>query len=429
MRFYLLAVTAGAAVVLPLSASPAAAAALPKPHEIVIEAGAHDRRDVVVSFAIPEGEVGPFRLREGKKDVPLQIAGGRGFFVVDAVKSGATKSYTLETVKAGKVEPGVEARTEGDEVHFSWSGRKILEYRGGKGTLPEDVKEEYRRAGYFHPIYTPDGRAITDNMPKDHRHHHGIWLAWTKTEIDGHEVDFWNMGQKLGGVQFESLDEVWSGPAFAGLHAKNKYLDLTGPSPVTALMEKLDLRVYGVGNGAAGVTGAAGSAAAGAASGAGSSSSSSSYALFDLDVTHDRVGTTPIKLPTYHYGGLGFRGSAEWKATPSLVTVLTSEGKDRKDANESRGRWYRISGLVEGKPAAFVSFSHPGNFRFPQPMRVNPDDPFICWAPSQLGEWEIKPGEPYVSRYRFAVFASVPEVPEIERLWNDYAEPAKVTVK
>ena len=46
---------------------------------------------------------------------------------------------------------------------------------------------------------------------------------------------------------------------------------------------------------------------------------------------------------------------------------------------------------------------HPENFRAPQPMRLHPKEPFVCYAPSQLGDWAIEPGRPYVSRYRFVV--------------------------
>jgi hypothetical protein len=388
------------------SVSPALAA--PKARAVVVEAGAHPRRDVVVSFEIPEGATGPFRLRDGKKEVPLQVAGGRGFFVVGDLKAGAAKTYSLETVSEGKLVPGVEAKTEGENVLFSTrGGRGIVRYLGGKGALVEGAAAEYQRAGYFHPVFTPDGRTITDDQPKDHRHQHGIWFAWTKTDIDGRAPDFWNMGQKKASIQFESLDEVWSGAVHAGLRAKNRYIDMTaGGDPQTALWEKLVLHVYSGGGPAA-----------------------APYWLFDLEVIHDRVGTTPLNLPKYHYGGLGVRGAAEWKATPAKLSVLTSEGKERANGNETQARWYRMSGELEGKPAALVSFGHPSNFRAPQPMRINPDDPFICWAPSQLGDWAIEPGQPYVARYRFAVFSNVPEAPEIERLWNDYAEPPKVTVR
>ena len=106
-----------------------------------------------------------------------------------------------------------------------------------------------------------------------------------------------------------------------------------------------------------------------------------------------------------------------------------AEGKERVPANESRARWYRMSGTIGGAPAAIVSFGHPDNFRAPQPIRVNPDDPMVCWAPSQLGEWEIEPGKPYVARYRFAVWDEAPAVEEIERLWGDYAEPVRASLK
>ena len=387
-------------------ATPLVSAAPSSRHEVTVEAGAHERRDVVVSFVIPEGAVGPFRLRDGKKEVPLQVAGQRGYFVAGPLKSGASRTYSLETVKEGKVQPGVEAKTDGEDVQFSWRGRGLLRFLGGQGRLVEGAAAQYQRAGYIHPVLTPDGRVITDDQPKDHRHQHGIWFAWTKTNIDGREPDFWNMGQKKASIQFESLDEVWSGAVHAGLRAKNRYIDMTGGAEETALWERLLLHVY-----------------------PGGGSGPSAHSLFDLEVTHERVGTTPLKLPKYHYGGLGFRGAAGWKAEPASMSVLTSEGKDRAAANETRGRWVRASGPIDGKPAAIVLFGSPENFRAPQPMRVNPDDPFVCWAPSQLGDWEIAPGTPYVSRYRFAVFSAVPEVAEIERLWNDYADPPKVSVK
>ena len=72
---------------------------------------------------------------------------------------------------------------------------------------------------------------------------------------------------------------------------------------------------------------------------------------------------------------------------------------------------------------------HPGNFRAPQPLRLNPKNPQLCIAPSQDGDWEIRPGEPYVSRYRIVVADGKADPALIEKLWADYAEPATVEVK
>lgn len=61
-------------------------------------------------------------------------------------------------------------------------------------------------------------------------------------------------------------------------------------------------------------------------------------------------------------------------------------------------------------------------------MRLNPEDPFFNWAPSQMGPFEIKPGERFVLRYRFVVADGPPDRAELDRLWNDYATPPQVTV-
>ena len=84
--------------------------------------------------------------------------------------------------------------------------------------------------------------------------------------------------------------------------------------------------------------------------------------------------------------------------------------------------------MVDGQLAGIAILGHPDNFRAPQPMRIHPDEPFFCFAPSQLGQWEIKPGTPYVSRYRFIVADGPPDEAEINRLWNDYAHPPRVIV-
>ena len=61
-------------------------------------------------------------------------------------------------------------------------------------------------------------------------------------------------------------------------------------------------------------------------------------------------------------------------------------------------------------------------------MRIHPNEPFFCYAPAQLGEWEIRPGEPYRSRYRFVVFDGSPKKEALDLLWLDYSEPIKVSI-
>ncbi len=83
---------------------------------------------------------------------------------------------------------------------------------------------------------------------------------------------------------------------------------------------------------------------------------------------------------------------------------------------------------MEGRPAGIAILCHPANFRAPQPMRIHPTEPFFCSVPSQMGRWEIVPGQVYLSRYRYIVADGLPDRAELDRLQNDYANPPQVTI-
>jgi hypothetical protein len=87
-----------------------------------------------------------------------------------------------------------------------------------------------------------------------------------------------------------------------------------------------------------------------------------------------------------------------------------------------------MGGDVEGGPTGMAVLIHPTNFRFPQPLRLNPKNPQLCIAPSQGGDWEITPGKPYISRYRLVVADGKADAALLEKLWQDYANPATVKV-
>jgi hypothetical protein len=50
-------------------------------------------------------------------------------------------------------------------------------------------------------------------------------------------------------------------------------------------------------------------------------------------------------------------------------------------------------------------------------------------VPSRLGPWSITADQPYVARYRFVVGDGPANRELLERLWNDYADPPRVTVR
>ena len=75
-------------------------------------------------------------------------------------------------------------------VELSYNGHPALVYNYGMMLKP-GVPENYRRADYIHPVYSPSGVVVTDDFPKDHFHHRGISWMWPVVRVDGQEYDPW----------------------------------------------------------------------------------------------------------------------------------------------------------------------------------------------------------------------------------------------
>jgi len=75
-----------------------------------------------------------------------------------------------------------------------WEGKMpVLVYNHGPITNPSVPAKDHRRtrACYVHPLYGLQGEVLTDDFPKDHYHHHGVFWAWPHMVIEGKEHDLW----------------------------------------------------------------------------------------------------------------------------------------------------------------------------------------------------------------------------------------------
>jgi len=291
----------------------------------------------------------------------------------------------------------------------------VLRYNYGIVPAPDDlgkkVQEEqrplYDRSGFIHPLWSPAGAVMTDIHPPDHIHHYGIWMPWTDTEFEGREVDFWNVGRGLGTVRFVKFLSTTSGPVYGGFEAEQEHVALkTAEGEKAVLDEVWDVRVYNAGG------------------------PGKKYYLVDFKSTQRCVADSPLHQVQYRYGGFGFRGSPHWK--DENASYLTSEGKTRVDGHATRARWCDLAGVIENKWAGVTIMSHPKNFRHPEPMRIwPPQDRFVFFnfAPSQIGDWEMKPDEDHIFRYRLYVHEGKINMDDTERIWNDYAEPPIVKLE
>lgn len=370
---------------------------------LTVTAGDHDRQDTPVTFALPERFAGQaLELRGRGGPIAVTVApDGHATFVLPRLRKGASARFEL-TTPAKPPRPAVEVQPGEGGLAISIGGKPAFHYRS-EGAAPDpSIKPEYVRGGYLHPVFTPGGRLVTDDYPKDHRHHHGIWTAWTSTEFEGRKPDFWNMGKKSARKDHVSLGATYSGAAAGGFQARLSSTDLGATPPKAVLLEDWHVIAY-------------------------RAPKPARHFLFDLRWTDSVVGDAPLVLPEYRYGGLGLRGAPGW-VSKDAVTLLTSEGKDRGSGDGTGARWCHMGGKIDGKPAGIAVLGHPENVRAPQPLRLHPDDPYLSFAPSKAGKLTIEPGKPLVSRYRFVVGDGPADAATLDRLWNDYAHPPAVTL-
>ena len=383
---------------------------------ITVNAGGVDRVDHAVSVALPN-EVNAHRAMrveeidgDERRPVPHQIEPARGgeparlWILLDG-ETGARETRTFA------LSYGLPA--QGESVEIVFDNQSLLMQLGGQTMFhynhlhvlpPEDVEPAFVRSGYIHPVYSPSGLLVTEDFPR-HRHHKGVWFPWTRTEFEGREIDFWNLGQETGTVQFAGFETVTSGPVFGHLIARHEHVDLTQGHGKTALNETWDVRAYNAGGPQEG------------------------WWKWDLTAAQECATDSPLELLEYHYGGLGFRGAAEW--VDDNHVILTSEGHTKADGHTERSRWAAHSGEIEdGGAATVVIMVHPDNERFPEPMRIwDEGGSFFCYSPVQLGDWTLEPGEQYQFRYRFLVHDGEIDADRAERAWQEFATPAEATLE
>lgn len=375
--------------------------------QIEVDAGAFDRTHTPVSFYLPEEvEQGVYTMQsEDGDELLLQVDDeNRGWFIVNDLEAGERVIYSLDLTskKSNDGHINVNHKIDDNTIQIQSGENSVIRYFHGENNPPDGLDERYKRGGYIHPVYSPNGVVLTNHLNADlHPHHSGIWSAWTNTEFEGRTPDFWNVHQNTGRVdQIGGLRNTWQGPVFGGFQGPHQFIDLSATGePEIALNEKWDVKVY---------------------------QSDEEFHFFDLTVTQTVNTNKPLILPEYRYGGVGFRGHREWD-DPENVAFLTAEGLGR-DGHATRTRWTHIGGQVEGELAGIAIMGHPSNFRHPQPVRIHPDEPFFNFAPQQLGEMRIIPGAPYEVRYRYVTYDGEPDPEKLNRLWNDFAYPPGVTV-
>lgn len=374
-----------------------------------VSAGKQARQNCVISTRVPqllERQNLTLVRVEDSTEIPIQIdTSGDQRQVVWILRKplpkNATRQYRLYAGKSREDQAAhVTVADDGKHLNVKVDGKPVLTYNHALVPAPKRDEAYYDKSGYIHPLYTPSGKVITDDFNPNHAHQHGIMFSWRKMIFEGRESNGWDQKSQLGKVEHNKVDSFVSGPVFGSFTTTIDHIDLTKKTgPVTMLKEDWQVRVFALDD----------------------------HFLFDIKSTQNCATKQPVTIDKIHYGGMTIRGHADWHDNHAY-DYLTSEGKNKDNGNQSRPQWVELYGALSGETAGVTILSHPGNFRFPQPVRLHPTMPYFCFAASAVDAFTIEPGKPYVSRYRYYVHDGKPSATVDQRLWEDYAAPPSVKV-
>lgn len=359
----------------------------------------------------------------------------------------STRTFTLEVAKpVADVQedhpPAILLHDNGDDLLVTIGNRPVLNYRYTLKDVPEGVDPIYRRSGFIHPLWTPGGTRLTRIQPTDHYHHYGIWNPWTHTDYEGTEIDFWNLRKNQGTVVARQLYERRNGEITGGFKALQDHVLIMGPTGLKPVLnEQLMVDVW-------------------------KADPDDSYWIVDVTSLQNAATAKPLTVKEYRYQGFSIRANEAWY--DGNVTILTSEGLNKSNANATRARWIDVRGpsvverqeagtagvtgdlvrpgdmgtpiavedAVRSETSGILMMTHPSNFNFPELLRIWPvgnnrgrENVFVNFNPAQDRDLVIEPGNTYVFRYRMIVYDGKLDAGQAERFWNNYAYPPLITLE
>lgn len=334
--------------------------------------------------------------------IPFQVTKADHRTLHFIVKQSQLTKRTYQLVKsAPAVFNGIEGVTNDGNLTIRNGSQNLLRYQFQTVYPPAGVDSSYKRSAFIHPLWAPHGQELTRIQPKDHYHHYGIWNPWTHTVFEKDTVDFWNIGGKKGTVRFARFISQTNGPVFSQFEALHEHVVFKkdGAEKI-ALNEIQTVRVY-------------------------KPTEKSDYYFVDITSALSCATGSPLLIVAYRYGGLGWRTTGYWNNKNS--EVLTSEGKNRKDADGSKARWIIVQGELNNDYGGAAMLSYPANYNHPEPIRIWPEnqygrgDMFANFAPTKDKDWLIEPGKTYTLKYRLVVFNGKFNKEKAESAWQAFA--------
>ncbi len=346
----------------------------------------------------------PESVKAGDKPMALVYSWPEGKLHTRPVQKVGARWIALVTGEAFGNECRLETMPQPAEIRFRLEDRNgttleifegenlVLGYNYGD-ILPEGIPEDRRRSCYVHPIMGLDGEMVSDDFPKDHYHHRGLFWAWQRVIVGDKTYDPWTLvGMKS---RFEQWEIRETGPVCAVLGIRSGWYILE--SGVKAVDERAQITVY-----PAGKVGR----------------------IVDVDLTLEALGQ-PVRIAgevNKGYGGFNFRPAPRPEQIITTVNGVVSE-----NSNMVPSAWGDFSARFgNGERWSGVSiFQSENNPLFPSGWCLRPYG-FLGVDFPGTEFFELKPNEPVHLGYRMWIHRGQAEPGKVSAAYAAYQSPPKL---
>ncbi len=269
-----------------------------------------------------------------------------------------------------------------------WEGDKpVFVYNHGvisKAGVPADRA----RSSYVHPLYGLDGEVLTDDFPKDHYHHRGLFWAWPHVKIGDKEYSLWD----LKGIrhQFERWIEKEATAKGATLAVENGWY--VGAEKV--VKETIRLRVH---------------------------PAKADERAIDVDCEW-----VPVKEPLTLTGAEGKSyGGLTLRFAPGTNTAITiPAGLTKEDLPMTNLPWADLTRLwtAEKTTSGAAIFVHPSHPDFP-PQWLTRHYGVLCLGWPGVKPETFQPGQVIHCRYRVWIHRGQVSTERLAKAYAEYLRP------
>jgi hypothetical protein len=252
------------------------------------------------------------------------------------------------------------------------NGAPVLAYNYAPVPVPGAVPATFERSCYIHPLYGLDGQVVTEDFPKDHYHHRGLFWAWPECTAGGRRMDVW-LAQDV-----KQRHRQWvtreAGPDKAEIGVVNGWSFEDAPEK-DIVREEVNLTILP----------------------ADAKGRAIDFEINLTNISDRRVVFEGAK--NKGYGGLCFRPRADFKP----FTFTSALGVSPEDALRCETPWADVSWTAAGTTSGLAVFQHASNPGYPFPGWIFRHYAFlgVSWPHEQTRE--LQPGQSFRLKYRVYV--------------------------